>query len=322
MAEDKRRGEKFVHPDKAPLAARIVVAAGGLLIVAAAVSYLMSGADHSDGGGSVATAKLGAPATNAERRSGGATEPTALLPPTRRFTEYPEGHRHRAAQDALNSGDVTQALVLFGGRNSIETPDGPRERRMLAAIQKASDEQIGRDPAAEFSELIETYWLPEVRAISSSEPITNADMQRLVGRFEEFGRILEDNSRLRLTSAQANMRRRFVSELAAKQRQVFPRMRKLYADGLRRVLWRGDVETKLEGDRSTTLRFISAHFTRNASIQELYASVLPGLGKFRFKKAEFRWREGAEGYSYPVAAPGDAAIGYWDASAIKFTSTA
>jgi hypothetical protein len=37
---------------------------------------------------------------------------------------------------------------------------------MLAAIQKASDEQIGRDSAAEFVQLIQTYWMPEVRAIS------------------------------------------------------------------------------------------------------------------------------------------------------------
>jgi hypothetical protein len=192
---------------------------------------------------------------------------------------------------------------------------------MLAAIQKASDEQIGRDPAAEFVELIETYWLPEVRAISSAEPKTNADIQRFVSRFEEFGRILDDNASYRLTVAQARVRSRFVNELTAKQREVFPRIRKLYAAGLSAVLWRADVETKLTTGRSTTLQLTSVHFARTANIEDVYRGVSPGLGKFRFKKAEFRRREGADGYSYPVDAPGDGAIGYWDASATKFKAT-
>lgn len=237
------------------------------------------------------------------------------LPPAQRFTEYPEEHPYRPVQDALNAGNIHEAIVLFGGRDTIATPDTARERRMLAAIQKASDEEMGHDEAATFADHIDAYWLPELRELKP--PTQPRDVSVVRAKFEDYARSLADAESLALSDSQKRRREAFVAALSAKQAEFFPLMRRLTRSALGPSLFRADVEVELVGPSASTIRFVSYRFASNASINDMFKGMYLPLRRLRFKKAVFGTSVGSR-YTYDLDVPADRAIGYWNEQTGKF----
>ncbi len=240
---------------------------------------------------------------------------TGFLPAANRFDEYPEGHIYRSAQDALNRGDVLEAIKIFGGRNSIERPDGPVEKRMMAAVQKASDEQIGFDPAQELMDRVDGAWLSRLRGLQA--PVSPTDVATTRGELENHALSLQDAAGVELTGDQKRRRNAFVAALQEKQATLFPQMRQQTQGALGRSLFAQDVELHVVGPNSATLRLTSYRFISNAPIQALMSGLQEPLRRLRFRSMEFGTEFGVR-YRYPLQVPADRAVGYWSVSDNSF----
>lgn len=226
------------------------------------------------------------------------------LQPAERFDEYRSGDSHFAAQLALNQGDILSAIRLFGARNSIVTPDGPREQRMSAAIQKASDEQMGIDPGQVFADRVRKSWLPELKEIAGVSPSTT-QIGRIVGVFEESERRLNDGTKLKLMGTQKAALDDYVEVLRLTQRSTFPRLRKAFVADLAGRMFRSDIAVQTNGRLDDQLVFTGYHFARNASIEDGFLSIQPMAVKLRFKTVGFRSSKLAPTSTYDLSTPPD-----------------
>ncbi len=227
------------------------------------------------------------------------------LGPAQRFTEFGEGHPLRAAQDALNAGDIDGAIALMSGGGGRGSEDAGRKQRLWAAIQKASDTQLNRSPGADYVERVQTHWLPQVEALPSS-PAAGAAVGDLLSQMEALHSYVADGEKLNLTSAQRAVRSRFSSALSAKQRLLFPAIRRRYAEELNAQLFRRDIAVTTAGTRGRTLRITGPIFVRNANIEDMQKELTPVLARMRFGRVEYRWsRNAGEATYYDLKPPAD-----------------
>jgi hypothetical protein len=243
--------------------------------------------------------------------SGGAapSEAPPLLPASDRFAEFSNSHPLRTAQDALNAGDPTKAAEIFVRRRGS---DDAMTKRFKAALQKAWNEQIGHDPAATLMDRIDTYWLPELKKMTP--PGDPGEVAKIRLALENYARSLEDAKLAALSAQQRSRRRDFLAALAAKQRTLFPAMRRLTSQALRSGLFRADIDIEIVGRAASTVRLSSFRFTSNANIADAFAGLSEPLRRLRFKRAEFGTGSGVR-YHYALDVPPDTAIGYWEPNA-------
>lgn len=146
------------------------------------------------------------------------------LLPAKRFGEYAVGERHRAAQDDLNAGDVETAYNAFAGRN--RSLDGPREKRFDDALEVAFQEWSNTTPGSNFAERVETYWLPELKALPISPPANEATCRSRKVAIEELAQNVLDGEELTLTPAQARTLVRFRQQVRAKELILLPMLKR------------------------------------------------------------------------------------------------
>ncbi|MEG3181821.1 hypothetical protein [Sphingomonas sp. LT1P40] len=261
--------------------------------------------------------------TAAERPGPGISSATAVSPSVtpvmpspsklkaaQRFGEIPADHMLRPVQDALNAGDVDLSLRLLSERNALDDADRPLKQRLIAAIQKASDEQIGRDPGVEYAERIDSYWLPQVRALPSTAPESDEAFGKLRTSLAGIAADVEDNAGLKLSGEQALKRKELIDALAAKQRSLFPAMRRRYAKALDAKLFRRDIRVVTTGTGDSTLLVTGRLFSFNANIEDTQNVIREAATSLRFKKVSYRWSAHIDKRTtYDLNVPSDPAIG-------------
>lgn len=233
----------------------------------------------------------------------------AILKAAPRFMEVPAGHMLRPVQDALNAGNIDGAFQLLADRNAVAENDQPMKARLMDALQRASDEQIGRDPGADYAERIDSYWLPQVRALPSIAPADPEAFGRVRTQLDGTLVAIDDGSRIILSKASAAKHQQLKTALAAKQRTLFPSMRKNYAATLDAKLFRHDVRVAAIGPGNSTLLLTGGMFSFNAKIEDTQNEIGPAAASLRFKKVSYRWSQHIdERTTYDLDAPADTAI--------------
>lgn len=94
-------------------------------------------------------------------------------------------------------------------------------------------------------------------------------------------------------------------KLVSTQRQLFPKLRKFFAEDAKKKLWEDDIDVKYSG---TTISFIGYQFAANKNIKESYEAISEHLHQLRFKQANFKWNEYSEYTFYKIESPADQEI--------------
>jgi hypothetical protein len=223
-----------------------------------------------------------------------------------------EGDVLAPAQAALNAGDVDRAISLFFvSPSTSERREQPDAKRLLAAIQKASDLQVGRDPAADFTDRVEHYWMPEMRKASPQTAASDDEIGKARLLFEEAARELEASKQLASTYGLQAAQETLRSTTSAKQRAAFPVWRRTYAERVGKRLWSRDITVKLLGG-GRTVEFVGGMFAANANIGTFHQGMKADLRALRFDEASYRWLPDADGWTYKLDTPTDGELGYWD----------
>ncbi len=104
-------------------------------------------------------------------------------------------------------------------------------------------------------------------------------------------------------------------ELSAAQARVLPVLRDQYGPVLRAALWELDIAAKTIGKGFRTINFVGGAFAANRNIKELQVQFFESFSQLRFKRTQYRWREGADKYTYyDLKTPDDTVIGTWNNS--------
>ncbi len=193
------------------------------------------------------------------------------LKPATRFSEYGIGDEHRTAQDALNAGDVGRAYNMFGERN--RSLDGPREKRFDDVLETAFQQWSDTSPASDFAERVQTYWLPQLKALPTTPPADTDEYGKRLSAIQEFAQVVADAEGLTFSPAQLQLVARFRAALSAKQIALFPILRRRYSELLNEKLFRSDIEVRIAGPAARTLRLTSGAFALNASIEDMQTAL-------------------------------------------------
>ncbi len=103
-----------------------------------------------------------------------------------------------------------------------------------------------------------------------------------------------------------NLRNKWKSEMITSQKKMFPIIRKEYAQFIRDIYWRQDIEVEQNG---TILTFIGGHFASNANKLEMMNTIREQITLLRFKRIEFKWIRHDDDYTYwKISSPNDGAL--------------
>lgn len=223
------------------------------------------------------------------------------------------GDELEPAQDALNRGEVVEAVQLFYSRDVPQSRRmSPEGKELKTAIQAAMDRTNGAEPGQWEARVFETAH-SQLEALADFSP--DAEIGQVWQRlaiFEDASRLLEEHPATPLSEDARVERRLLASTLSGRQSVDLPAMRKAYGEAMRRNLWEQDVSVAVTGGRTTTIGYTGVLFAANRNIAQVQRGALPSLQKLRFDRSRFRWSEGDDRWTfYDLEPPQDPEIGYW-----------
>lgn len=86
--------------------------------------------------------------------------------------------------------------------------------------------------------------------------------------------------------------------LPAAQKKAYPSLRKNFVEAIKHTYWRENVEVVSKGSRNTTIEFTGGAFANNATTEDTFKSLQTVLKRLRFKRANFKWYEYDDEYTY------------------------
>ena len=161
-------------------------------------------------------ASFAAPIQTGSNRIGKDRMNLGWLPPANRFSEYAGGDAFRPAQDALNGGDVETAYNSFMSRD--QSLDSPREKRFADVLELAFQQQSRTTPASNYIERVQTYWLPQLKALPNVPLGDNEPCHKRANALKEFDYDVEDGQTLTFDRQQSKIAKAFKAELSKKRR--------------------------------------------------------------------------------------------------------
>lgn len=289
-ARGRISGKPYGAQQATQLAVGLVIAGPVLLAIALALT--------SGGSGSTKRAEGQSPAL-APR-----TDPTTALPASPKPAPVnfvnPDSSM-RAAQDALNAGDISGAVRLFfAAPVTADDRASPEGKRLKDAIQAASDAREGADPDTDFADHVRSYELPHLKAMATSEPDTREGIWQRIAAYEETARVLEEHPVSGMKPDALRARRELSQALASRQATDFPVLRRAYGKLMRDTLWENDVEVVVQGEGARTIRFIGALFAANRNIAATQQGASDQLAKLRFSRSQYEWYRGSPAPSYSL----------------------
>ena len=78
----------------------------------------------------------------------------------------------------------------------------------------------------------------------------------------------------------------------------FPKLRKAYGKIVAKKLWVENIEVEVFGNNSKTIQFTGGIFANNKNKQETQETLSEMLNFLRFKKANYKWYEYDDEYTY------------------------
>lgn len=214
-----------------------------------------------------------------------------------------KGEPFQSLQAQIRKRIAARILDEDNRRAAESVPRVPPQTR----VQKPSD------PASDFVERINTYWMAEVLALPTVAPNGEAEYGALVTTLDRLSLNLLGSEKLRLSHEQDLAKRRYVEALSAKPERLLPSMRARYAEQLNAKLFRHDISVAAVGDGNRTLRLVGRTFARNANIEDVQRELMMPAAKLRFRRIEFRWSHYVnETTWYKIDSPSDGAVGTFE----------
>lgn len=226
-----------------------------------------------------------------------------------------------------NSAAARMALSKFSSRRAsdreidalltrIESSgslaDTPALSKAAASPTKTGAPPAMQDPASAYAERIETYWLPEVRALPDTPPADDEAFGKLLTQIDGLVVNVEDGTDLGLSPQQKRQRSQLMQELGKKQVGLLPAMRQRYAEALDAKLFRQDVRVTVSG---STLKLVGRMFVRNANVEDTQTVLAPVVNRLRFRRVEYRWNpQIGDSLYYDLTPPADRVVARWDGS--------
>lgn len=111
-------------------------------------------------------------------------------------------------------------------------------------------------------------------------------------------RLLEEAKEAAKTQVQKDKVNQLFDQVSKLQEAEFPKIRDAYGPALRKKLWENDATAKTVGKGFRTIRLQAGFFAANRNIKATQESVSDTLHQLRFKRAEYRWRDNQDEYTY------------------------
>lgn len=216
--------------------------------------------------------------------------------------------------DEDSTTEAVRSLQLQFGQAQIETDPELKalQERAFAADKRATASQRGND----YAERVKMLWTPKLTNMPSAPTVDASALWSRVSDFEEVARGIEEGKEFK-QGAGATARSKLVAAASAKQRAMFPVLRRSYGEIIRAQLFRNNVDASVGGSGAKALIFSGVMFADNANIQDAHEAARANFEKLRFSSATYTWARGLDGYRYSIVAPADGEIGYWDAGTFK-----
>lgn len=208
-----------------------------------------------------------------------------------------ENHKdYNKANQLLNKIDSTKRQWII--RDSIIEVQRQRELDSIRIVEE--QQQIEEDIKQYQTEL---KGIKEFKGSEYRGAITSLVVE--VALFSTWGKLIErakdhDNNTVRSLGKQ--MRK----ELKKLQIKEFPRIRSEYARLVGDKLWSENIEVSKYG---TSITFTGSVFAANRNIEDFQTTIYSMLSDLRFKRANYKWYEGASKYTYySISSPKDSEI--------------
>lgn len=170
-----------------------------------------------------------------------------------------------------------------------------------------------QDAASMYAERVETYWLPQARALPDAPPAESATFGTLLTQIDGLFIDAAEGSALSLTAAQQANRSKLMAVLSEKQAKLLPAMRRDYAKALDAKLFRDDMRVAAQG---TTLTLTGGMFVRNANVEDMQTELSSMVNQLRFRRVVYRWSQyNTDGLRYDLDPPADRKLGRWNGTA-------
>lgn len=233
----------------------------------------------------------------------------AFLPPVK--TGLNKSQLLEQAQSEIDAGVPMRAFeTIRANTTGDQAYTDPEIKSLGNRATEMVNENMKVRRIADYAERASGYWPERLAAVNVKSARTGVDLLGHVmlfediARFTPFAEVAHDPT---VKSAQAKLRK----TLRARQVELFPQIRKQYADLLARGLWENDVYVT---SRGRTLIFTGSMFISNANIAPTQREIEDMARRMRFTRVEYRWHASSGGQYYDLEVPADSAIGMWRGS--------
>lgn len=218
------------------------------------------------------------------------------------------------AQEAIKAHKLGIADNVIASLTE-ESRDDPVWQDIRRLNEAEGQAEIGSSVSEDFPAKVKADWLPQVKGMSLSEPLSVDEVWKREGFFElmaanlDGDRLVDEQGKPKPdTSPLGAARKALRAALASKQSQLFPIMRRAFVKLSAARMWENNVEVAGIGRR---IIYTAPIFADNASVQAAYEASASELRKLRFSQAEYAWYHGGRPWSYDLKPPPDNAVGVW-----------
>lgn len=203
-----------------------------------------------------------------------------------------------AEKEAADATERDQRVREQQAKNAITIEKRMRELEAEAAnYERRLDQEIASIPGIKAS-----GYTQDVAGINTAIVVMGA-----------WGLMYEEGQGLPLTEEAKAKRQKFRKLVIEKQVQLLPALRDAYGPAMRKELWIADGSARTIGKGYRTVEFVSVAFARNANIQQIHMDIRESLMMLRFTRAQYKWFEQADDYSYyTIEPPKDSDLVKWE----------
>ena len=218
------------------------------------------------------------------------------------------------AKAELRAGHTERAMAIIYGNAPMEMLRTDREvRALIDEITAHMSTQVVPGQAEDFVDHVRSTYIPEVRELSQTPPADADTLWAIVDKLDEEARHIDEGDKLppdpKVRQAVAELH----AAMAAKQRVLFPILRRAYGDIMSRGLWKNDVAVRVSGPGYRALTWTAEMFAAHANIATAQEGAYERLMQARFTSSSYRWADGVgEVNIYRMKSPTDDAVGYWE----------
>lgn len=240
-------------------------------------------------------------------------EELETLDPARYEVEAAKIAKVEAEKNAEKEAAEAKRKAEIEAAEAAERDQRVREQqaRTAEAIEKRN--RGLEDQATNYEKRIdrEIASIPGIKASGYTQDVAGINTAIVV--MGAWALLYEEGQGLPLSEEAEAKRQQFRKMVIDKQVQLLPALRDAYGPAMRKELWIADGSARTVGQGYRTVEFVSVAFARNANIQQIHTDIRENLMMLRFTRAQYKWFEQADEYSYyTIEPPKDSDLVKWE----------